>query len=76
MLGGDAGTLMVARDIEPLGFVAWRKRPTTRTSHCWHIGIAGWSRLGVSNPGPTHYECPDPAHLCSPSPSGHTRTAI
>ncbi len=36
----DSGILMVVRGDQRLGFVAWHKRPTTRTSYCWNMGIA------------------------------------
>lgn len=40
LLDDDGGVLMVERQGEVLGFVAWSKRPTARTSFCWEIGIA------------------------------------
>ncbi len=40
LLGDDAGTLMVVRGDEPLGFVQWHKRRMGRVSFCWNIGIA------------------------------------
>jgi RimJ/RimL family protein N-acetyltransferase len=40
LLADDGGTLMIVRATEQLGFVTWRRRPTTRTSFCWNIGIA------------------------------------
>jgi RimJ/RimL family protein N-acetyltransferase len=39
MLDDDGGMLMVVRDDERLGFVAWRKVATSRTSFYWNIGI-------------------------------------
>jgi RimJ/RimL family protein N-acetyltransferase len=40
LLGEDSGVLMVRGEEEQLGFVAWNKRPTARTSYCWNVGIA------------------------------------
>lgn len=40
LLGDDLGILIVHRGPDRLGFVAWRKVPTGRTSHCWSTGIA------------------------------------
>jgi RimJ/RimL family protein N-acetyltransferase len=40
LLGDDSGVLMVRRGEDGLGFVAWHKRQTARTSFCWNIGIA------------------------------------
>ena len=40
LLDDDGGMLMVRRGDEILGFVAWRKRVTARTSFCWNMGIA------------------------------------
>ncbi|WP_331766493.1 GNAT family protein [Embleya sp. NBC_00896] len=39
LLGEDAGQLIVAAGADRLGFVAWRKAVTSRTSWCWNIGI-------------------------------------
>ncbi|MCX5555142.1 GNAT family N-acetyltransferase [Streptomyces sp. NBC_00038] len=39
LLTEDAGQLMVARDDEPMGFVAWRKIVSSRTTHYWNMGI-------------------------------------
>ncbi|MEU9287396.1 GNAT family protein [Streptomyces sp. NPDC048275] len=39
MLGDDAGQLMVVRGDERLGFVAWRKIASTRTTYYWNMGI-------------------------------------
>jgi RimJ/RimL family protein N-acetyltransferase len=39
LLTDEGGMLMVVRSAEPLGFVAWRRQRTARTSHCWDIGI-------------------------------------
>jgi RimJ/RimL family protein N-acetyltransferase len=39
LLTDDGGTLMVVRAAERLGFVSWSRKPTTRTSYCWNIGI-------------------------------------
>lgn len=38
LLGEDGGQLMVVAGAERLGFVAWRKVATSRTSYCWNIG--------------------------------------
>lgn len=40
LLDDDGGMLMVQRDDEVLGFVAWSKHVTGRTSFCWSVGIA------------------------------------
>lgn len=39
LLGDDGGQLMVVAGADRLGFVAWRKVVTWRTSYCWSIGI-------------------------------------
>jgi len=39
LLSDDAGHLMVVRDDERLGFVAWRKMSTTKSAYYWNIGI-------------------------------------
>jgi RimJ/RimL family protein N-acetyltransferase len=39
LLSEQGGALMVERAGERLGFVAWRRQPTSRTSYCWNIGI-------------------------------------
>jgi ribosomal protein S18 acetylase RimI-like enzyme len=39
LLGADAGYLMVVRGTDRLGFVAWRKVVTSRSSFCWNMGI-------------------------------------
>lgn len=39
LLGDEGGMLMVERTGERLGFVSWRQTRTSRTSHCWNIGI-------------------------------------
>ncbi|MFF1631236.1 GNAT family N-acetyltransferase [Streptomyces sp. NPDC058272] len=36
----EAGHLLVVRDDERLGFVAWRKVVSSRTTHYWNMGIA------------------------------------
>ncbi|MFH8371585.1 GNAT family N-acetyltransferase [Streptomyces sp. NPDC018031] len=38
LLGEDGGQLMVVAGADRLGFVAWRKVVTSRTSYCWNIG--------------------------------------
>jgi RimJ/RimL family protein N-acetyltransferase len=38
LLSDDGGQLMVAAGAEGLGFVAWRKVVTSRSSYCWNIG--------------------------------------
>ncbi|MFB6962436.1 GNAT family N-acetyltransferase [Streptomyces sp. NPDC056309] len=38
LLSDDGGQLMVVADTDPLGFVAWRKVVTSRSSYCWNIG--------------------------------------
>ncbi|MEU6218779.1 GNAT family protein [Streptomyces sp. NPDC047022] len=38
LLGDEGGHLMVVTGAERLGFVAWRKVVTSRSSHCWNIG--------------------------------------
>ena len=40
LLGEDGGMLIAAAGDERLGFVAWRRRDTARTSYCWTLGIA------------------------------------
>ncbi len=40
LIGPDGGTLVVAADGQRLGFVNWRRKNTTITSHYWEIGIA------------------------------------
>ncbi|WP_318722794.1 GNAT family N-acetyltransferase [Streptomyces albicerus] len=40
LITDEAGHLIVARDGEALGFVAWRKVAATRNSYYWNIGIA------------------------------------
>lgn len=40
LLDDDSGMLMVQHSDEILGFVAWSKRVTARTSFCWNMGIA------------------------------------
>lgn len=39
LLTEGAGQLMVVRDDEPMGFVAWRKIVSSRTTHYWNMGI-------------------------------------
>lgn len=39
LLGDDGGQLMVVTGLDRLGFVAWRKVPTSRVSYCWNIGV-------------------------------------
>jgi RimJ/RimL family protein N-acetyltransferase len=39
LLTEEGGTLMVERARERLGFVTWVRKPTSRTSFCWNIGI-------------------------------------
>ncbi|GGN47894.1 alanine acetyltransferase [Streptomyces albiflavescens] len=36
----ESGQLMVVSDDERLGFVAWRKIVSSRTTHYWNMGIA------------------------------------
>jgi RimJ/RimL family protein N-acetyltransferase len=40
LVGDDVGILMVARGADRLGFVSWRKVPTTPGYYYWNIGIA------------------------------------
>ncbi|HLQ56546.1 MAG TPA: GNAT family protein [Streptosporangiaceae bacterium] len=40
LLGEDGGALMVVLGNERLGFVNWRRRPTTPAAYCWMLGIA------------------------------------
>jgi RimJ/RimL family protein N-acetyltransferase len=40
LLGEEGGALMVTRGEERLGFVAWNRRRTARTSYCFTMGIA------------------------------------
>jgi RimJ/RimL family protein N-acetyltransferase len=40
LLGGDGGVLMVVRGEERLGFMNWRRRPSTPAAYFWEIGIA------------------------------------
>ncbi|MEU0940849.1 MULTISPECIES: GNAT family protein [unclassified Embleya] len=39
LLGDDQGLLPVVCGPEVAGFVAWRRIVTSRTSHCWNVGI-------------------------------------
>jgi RimJ/RimL family protein N-acetyltransferase len=38
LLSDDGGQLMVVTGTDRLGFVAWRKVVTSRSSYCWNIG--------------------------------------
>ncbi|WP_330330833.1 GNAT family N-acetyltransferase [Streptomyces sp. NBC_00536] len=38
LLSDDGGQLMVVTGADRLGFVAWRKVVTSRSSYCWNIG--------------------------------------
>ncbi|WP_327180631.1 GNAT family N-acetyltransferase [Streptomyces sp. NBC_01334] len=38
LLSDEGGQLMVATGADRLGFVAWRKVVTSRSSYCWNIG--------------------------------------
>jgi RimJ/RimL family protein N-acetyltransferase len=38
LLSDDGGQLMVVTGTDRLGFVAWRKAVTSRSSYCWNIG--------------------------------------
>jgi RimJ/RimL family protein N-acetyltransferase len=40
LMGEDGGVLMVIRDGERLGFVNWRRKPSTPAAYYWEIGIA------------------------------------
>lgn len=40
LLSDETGMLIVAKGDESLGFVAWSKRRTARTSFCWSMGVA------------------------------------
>lgn len=40
LLDDDGGVLTVRRQDETIGFVAWSKHVTARTSFCWDMGIA------------------------------------
>jgi RimJ/RimL family protein N-acetyltransferase len=40
LIGDDGGVLMVVRGGERLGFVNWRRRPSTPAAYYWEIGIA------------------------------------
>jgi RimJ/RimL family protein N-acetyltransferase len=40
LLGPDGGALMVVRGEERLGFVNWRRQPSTAGAYFWAIGIA------------------------------------
>jgi RimJ/RimL family protein N-acetyltransferase len=40
LLGEDGGVLMVVRGDERLGFVNWRRKPTTPSAFYWEMGIA------------------------------------
>jgi RimJ/RimL family protein N-acetyltransferase len=40
LLGEDLSTLMVVHGDQRVGFVQWHRRPTSRTSCCWQLGIA------------------------------------
>jgi RimJ/RimL family protein N-acetyltransferase len=39
LLGDDGGTLVVTKDDDRLGLVAWRKIVTSGPAYCWSIGI-------------------------------------
>lgn len=39
LLGDEGGQLLVVLGDEVLGFVAWRSILTSRSSHCWNVGI-------------------------------------
>ncbi|WP_326674325.1 MULTISPECIES: GNAT family N-acetyltransferase [unclassified Streptomyces] len=38
LLSDEGGQLMVVTSADRLGFVAWRKVTTSRSSYCWNIG--------------------------------------
>lgn len=40
LIGYAAGTLMIVRGIEPVGFISWRQVGTGPISHCWELGIS------------------------------------
>ena len=40
LLGDDLGMLMVVHGDERVGFVQWQRRPGSRTSYYWNVGIA------------------------------------
>jgi RimJ/RimL family protein N-acetyltransferase len=40
LLGEDGGVLLVVLGAERLGFMNWRRRPTTPAAYCWTLGIA------------------------------------
>ncbi len=40
LLGDDGGMLIAVRNAERLGFVTWRRQPTSVNSYCWNIGVA------------------------------------
>ncbi len=40
LLGEDGGVLMVVLGDQRLGFMNWRRRPTTPAAYCWMLGIA------------------------------------
>jgi RimJ/RimL family protein N-acetyltransferase len=40
LIGDDSGALMVVSGEERLGFVNWRRRPTSPSAYCWTMGIA------------------------------------
>jgi RimJ/RimL family protein N-acetyltransferase len=40
LIGDDGGVLMVVRDAERLGFVDWRRQPSTPGAYYWEIGMA------------------------------------
>ena len=39
LLDEGSGVLVVARGEDRIGFVAWHKQPTARTSFCWNVAI-------------------------------------
>jgi RimJ/RimL family protein N-acetyltransferase len=40
LIGDDGGVLLVARGTDRLGFVNWRRTPSTPAAYYWEIGIA------------------------------------
>ena len=39
LIGDDGGVLMVVRGADRLGFVSWRRQPSTPAAYYWEIGI-------------------------------------
>jgi RimJ/RimL family protein N-acetyltransferase len=40
LVGSFAGTLMILRGTEAVGFISWRQVGTGPVSHCWELGVS------------------------------------